>query len=369
LSEALVTRGSFRAAVAQALPPTQDPIAVWRSLGEAGVLERLFESNADSASSPDRTSLDELLAELDAKLPLGVVLSVCVQVASALPLLADLSARSVFAADVLSEALAGDAVVALAVTDAAAPGSDLLRAQTVLREKDGGSVLEGEKRWIANAEYCRYALVLARHQPANHFTSFRWLLVPASASGVSREPATSEHFHGSGVGHLRFDAVRIESEALVGSAGRGLAQFFDHLATERLAGALWSRSLCRRIMRETHAFLSAGPRWKNAAIRERFARCLVELHSVDALCATAEPAGRRGATRGTKAMLIKVACAGSVERILTECVSLRGADAFRDGGEARSLAEASMFGIAGGATGALLAGIAEHADELLEAAA
>jgi hypothetical protein len=64
-------------------------------------------------------------------------------------------------------------------------------------------------------------------------------------------------------------------------------------------------------------------------------------------------------------MALKAAYAESAERILSECVSLRGADSFRDGGLARLREQAAMFGIAGGATGAMLAGVADHADELL----
>jgi acyl-CoA dehydrogenase len=314
---------------------------VWRELGAEGAL--------------DEPELAELIGDLDRRLPLGVVLSVVVQVASALPLLRELAARSPLAGEVLEEALAGEAIVALAVTDGAAPGSDLLEAQTSLRE----TVLDGEKRWITNATQCDYALVLARHRPQSHFTSFRWVLVPAAAEGVSSEPATTELFAGSGVGHLRFDAVRLEPDHLVGPAGRGMPQFFDVVANERLAGALWARSLCRRVLRDTHSHLAAGPLWENAAIRERFARCLVDLRCLDALC-------ERLAGDRTDAMVLKVAGAGILDRVLAECANLRGADAFRDGGEAQLRAEATMWGIAGGATGALLAGIADHADDLLE---
>jgi acyl-CoA dehydrogenase len=318
---------------------------VWRGLGAEGAL--------------DQPELGELIADLDRRLPLGVVLSVVVQVASALPLLRELAARSPLAGEVLEEALAGEAIVALAVTDGAAPGSDLLEAQTSLRETGDGWVLDGEKRWITNATQCDHALVLARHRPASHFTSFRWVLVPAAAEGVSSEPATTGLFAGSGLGHLRFDGVRLEPDHLVGPPGRGLPQFFDHVARERLAGALWARSLCRRVLRDTHSHLAAGRLWDNAAIRERFARCLVDLRCLDALCEQLD-GGR------TDAMVLKVAGAGILDRVLAECASLRGADAFRDGGEAELRAEATMWGIAGGATGALLAGIADHADDLLE---
>lgn len=357
---------AFGPEVAAALPPAGGALEVWRALGSAGVLNRLY-----GASTPrvNRRLLDDLLAELDARLPVGVVLSVCVQVATVIPLLQDLALRSRAAAAVLAEALRGEAVVALAVTDSAAAGSDLLDAQTCIRTTPAGRFLEGRKLWITNAGHCDYVLALARHRAERHFTSFQWVLLPSATPGVSAEPAASELFAGSAVGHLRFDGVRLEPEHVVGASGRGLAQFFNHIHTERLAGALWGRSLCRRVLADTRTYLAGrqlngASQWDNAAIKERFARCLVELRCLDALCALEQD--DRPPSPSTGAMLLKAACAERVERILTECVSLRGADAFRDGGEARLRAEAAMFGIAGGATGALLAAIAEYADDVLD---
>ena len=70
----------LRRRVADAIDGATDPRTVWRRLGEAGVIAELRPAECPQG-------LDDLLAELDARLPLGVVLSVCVQVALALPLL------------------------------------------------------------------------------------------------------------------------------------------------------------------------------------------------------------------------------------------------------------------------------------------
>jgi acyl-CoA dehydrogenase len=95
--------------------------------------------------------------------------------------------------------------------------------------------------------------------------------------------------------------------------------------------------------------------WDNEAIRARFARCLVELRRMQALTADSV----------LSSMLLKAATAQSLDLVLTECVQLQGAEAFRAGGPAELLAGAAMFGVAGGATGAMLAGVAEHATDLL----
>ena len=355
---------AFRALVAGAADGAGTARALWRRLGQAGALDRLREAGPGAAV--DAGLLDDLLAELDARLPPGLVLSVCVQVATVIPLLRTAAAVSPLAAEVLAGALRGETIVALAATDAGAAGSALLDARTELRTEGAAVLLDGGKDWITNACHCDHALVLARRRPARHFTSFSWALVPAGRQGVSCLPATAEHFTGAGLGHLRFAAVSLGPAHVVGRPGRALAEFALQIGTERLAGALWARALCRRVLAETRDHLrrrplGEGTLWDNAAVRERFARCLVEWRGLDALCA----AQRVDPGPTSASMALKAACAEGVDRILGGCVELRGADAFRDGGLAGLRAQTAMFGIAGGATGAMLAGVADHADELL----
>lgn len=357
----------FRQAVSAALPDQDDAREVWASLGRAGLLATF---SAPGRHGIDQARLDALLSELDARLPLGVVLSVCVQVATVLPLLDEAAVDSPFAAKVLHQAIQGDALVALAVTDSACSGSNLLDMGTVVRDGASGSVLDGSKEWITNASQCDYALVLARHRPARHFTSFRWILVPSDTVGVQCRNASGTLFAGSAVGHLDFRAVQLLPEHLVGAPGRGLASFARQVGAERLAGALWARTLCRRVLTGTLQFLrhrpaQGGSLWDNAAVRERFARCVVEFQKLNAMCTTHADLADTGALSIGDGMVLKAAYADSAEYILTACVNLRGADAFRDGGEALLRAEAGMFGTAGGVSGTMLAGIADHAEDIL----
>lgn len=336
-----------------------DARQVWSALGRDGVLADLF----GDGPGPRLDRLDHLLSTLDETYPVGVVLSVCVQVATALPILRE-SAGTGTAAKAYEAAMRGDAMLALAVTDAGVAGSDLMSMQT-RAELTGKQVrLHGGKAWITNACQADFALVLARHRPARHFTSFLWVLVPTGAPGVSARPATDGMFAGSGVGHLHFDGVTLDRDHLLGAPGRGLPTFARHVATERIAGAYWARAMCRRVLADTYRALNSGPLWSNEAVRARFARCLVELRRLDAVCAHfARVAG--GPDALLSSMLLKAGTAESLDLVLGECVQLRGADAFGPGGPAQLRAEAAIFGIAGGASGAMLAGIAEHAPILL----
>lgn len=337
-----------------------DPGAVWRALGAAGIVEALYPDGVQ----PDPRRLSALLTELDARCPLGVTLSVCVQVATVLPLLAGATGPAERARRGM---LRGETVVALAVTDSAGSGSDLLDAATRVKLGDDGAVLDGGKDWITNATSCDAALVLARHREARHFTSFCWVLVPADAPGVTVGSA-GRAFAGSGVGHLCFAGVALGPDAVLGRPGRALAGFARQVGVKTDSrGAVGpgdvppdadgpARLAAAAAGRDGHA---VGPPRGPRAVRP------VPGRRAPARRAVRAAAGRAG---GRPVRGRRDAAEGQRRRDRGPGRRRGGAPArrgrVRDGGEAQLRTEAAMFGIAGGATGAMLAGIADHADEL-----
>jgi citronellyl-CoA dehydrogenase len=344
---------------------------VWRTLGRAGVLAELYPTptSADRLGvRPRHDPLRDLLTELDSRYPTGVVLAVCVQVATAVPVLSSAVANPVVRA-AYEAALAGETVVSLAATDAATAGSDLVNLGTRLDLTDDSVTVTGGKRWITNAVTADWHLVLGRHRPQPHFTSLAWALVPAGAPGVTARPAGTDMFGGSGVGHLDFDGVVLDRSHVVGAPGRGLAVFGRHVTTERLAGAQWGSARARRVLVETRHHLQrrrlgGRPLWENEAVRERFARCLLEWWRLDGLAARFADALDAPQSLATS-MLLKSAVAEGLDAVLAGCLQLHGASGFTEHGLAQVRAESVMFGIAGGATEAMLAGVADGADQLL----
>ncbi|MEV4462805.1 acyl-CoA dehydrogenase family protein [Micromonospora echinofusca] len=345
-------------AALRGLATPADARAVWRALGEHGLLRDLAPAD-----------LPGLLGTLDAHCPVGVVLSVCVQVASALPVLreqVDAGPQDGPVRAAYLDAVAGRATLALAATDRDGAGSDLMELGTTVRIDDRSLVLDGGKRWITNARTAAYALVLARHRPQRHFTSFVWVLVPTDAPGVRVSATRGTPLGGAGLGDLHFDQVRLDRSYLVGRPGRGMVSFARHIATERFAGGVWAAAMCRRVLADTHRRLverplGTGRAWDNPAIRERFARCVVEAWRIEAAC----DAHRESTEPLVTSMLLKVSVAQGLDVVLGECAALLGAEAYAEGGLAQLRAAAGMFATAGGATGAMLAGIAEHVPDLL----
>ncbi|MFE3640622.1 acyl-CoA dehydrogenase family protein [Streptomyces sp. NPDC059169] len=348
-----------------ALPPTADGAAVWAVLGEAGGVGRAYRDSSVRAGV-DPGGLGAVLDALDSRFSIAATLSASVQLATALPILA--TGTGPVVERLLERALTGRATVALAATDETA-GTDLAGLRTRARF-DGDTVeVTGEKRWIANATTAEAFLVLARHREGRHFTHFSWVLVPADAPGVTVRAADSALFAGSGAGHAEFHNVCLSRDHVVGRVGLGLPVFARHIAAERLAGALWGVSLCRRVLADTHRRLSArahgeGSLWDLESVRQRFAVCLVRLRELRALTDAWAEQVATGYDTGAGATL-KAAAGATVGHVLGECAQLWGAAGFASGGMQEIRAQAALFGIGGGATEVVLGLVAEDAERIL----
>lgn len=351
------------------LPADASAAQVWSALGAAGVITGLYRSDDPALPVATPGRLAALLAAVDARGNNGVTLSVLVQAASAVPLLASAAGGSVPLRCAVARLVAGRSSVALAATDADAAGSDLSELGTEVAIGSDVLVLNGGKRWITSACWADYLLVLARHRPGRHFTSFVWVLVPASAAGVSVRPADSGLLTGAGLGHITLDEVRLPIDHLLGRPGRGMAAFARQMGVERLAGAQWAVALTSRVLADTQKRLvrrsSAGqPLWHNDTVRQRFATALVRVRQLRALCdVLGDPvvAGQDA----TGAALLKAAAGLTVDAVLAVCAQLQGADGFAVGAAQEIRAEAAVFGIGGGVTELMLAVVADNCDSVL----
>ncbi|MEU2618173.1 acyl-CoA dehydrogenase family protein [Streptomyces sp. NPDC007157] len=352
-------------AALDALPRTASGALVWAALGRAGLVTRGYHDGVVPTGA-DPVGLAGLLTAVDARFSIASTLSVSVQLATALPVLA--TGRTPVARHALERALTGQVTIALAATDVTA-GTDLTALRTRVRIEDDALEVAGEKNWIANTTTAGYFLVLARHRPGRHFTHFTWVLVPADAPGVTVRPADSALFAASGVGHVTFDGVRLDRDHVLGRIGFGLPVFVRHIGTERLAGAQWGVALCRRVLEDTLRHVRGRPHgegslWDLEGVRQRFATCLVRVRELQALVAQyAEPVTLRHDT--TAAATLKAAAGSTVNHVLTECGQLWGAAGFATGGIQEVRAQAALFGIGGGANEVVLGAVADAAESIL----
>ncbi len=165
------------------------------------------------------------------------------------------------AAQWLPRIIAGEAVVALALTEPRG-GSDAGNLALSARPTDTGYVLDGEKSSISMADQADAALVFARtgriEDGARGVSAF---LVPLKASGVSMSRYNDLGSKAVGRGSIFFDAVEVPRGNLIGDEGAGFVQVmqgFDFsralIGLQCVAAAQASLDESWAYVQERHAF-------------------------------------------------------------------------------------------------------------------
>lgn len=130
--------------------------------------------------------------------------------------------------------IAGEAMVAIAVTEPAA-GSDVSNLRTVARPVPGGWRITGEKIAISHAMNAAAALVYAREPGSTGYGGISCFLVPLDTEGVTRSHTVGMGALPLGWGGLAFEDVFVPTDHLVGEPGRGFAGAMSHFDFSRPA--------------------------------------------------------------------------------------------------------------------------------------
>ncbi|MBX3198103.1 MAG: acyl-CoA dehydrogenase [Labilithrix sp.] len=190
----------------------------------------LFQALSDTSSIEDGCRRLARLAH--ASEDLGVFLSIIAAAGLAVPILR--RGASAHAEQLLEDALAGRAVLAVAITERGA-GSDVAAIRTTLtRAADGSLRLDGSKWHITNAPACDAMIVFA----VDATTDDRWLtavVVYADDPGVRVGPELSLiGCKGSPTGEIWFDDVRVPEGRVLGRAREGRALLDLAFVRERI---------------------------------------------------------------------------------------------------------------------------------------
>ncbi|WP_320065527.1 acyl-CoA dehydrogenase family protein [Micromonospora sp. RTGN7] len=185
--------------------------------------------------------LIECLAEADV---LAVGLGLSMQADIAMPYLVG-SASSEQQARWLPNAVAGHAIVALAMTEPGA-GSDVGSiATTAVREGDH-YVVNGSKTFITNGTNADLVITAVRTGPGKNLSL---LVIPTTAPGFARgAPLRKVGQHAAATCELFFNDVRVPIADRLGAEGDGLAIIKRHLTQERLAVAAHAEAQARRAL-------------------------------------------------------------------------------------------------------------------------
>jgi cyclohexanecarboxyl-CoA dehydrogenase len=159
------------------------------------------------------------------------------------------------AANWLPRIIAGEAVVALALTEPRG-GSDAGNLVLSARPTDTGYLLNGEKSSISMADQADAALVFARtgrvEDGARGVSAF---LVPLKASGVSTSRYNDLGSKAVGRGSIFFDAVEVPRGNLIGDEGAGFVQVMQGFDFSRALIGLQCAAAAQASLDESWAYV------------------------------------------------------------------------------------------------------------------
>ena len=132
----------------------------------------------------------------------------------------------------LPELLTGKARTCIAITEPHA-GSDVANVQTTAKKQGNHYIVNGEKKWITNGIWAKYApMVVRTGGPGAGGLSM--LVVDLEAPGVSRRRLDVQGQRAGGTTYIELDNVKVPAENLVGEEGRGMIYTMTNFNWERL---------------------------------------------------------------------------------------------------------------------------------------
>jgi acyl-CoA dehydrogenase len=140
-------------------------------------------------------------------------------------------------ARVLPPVLAGDKIMALAITEPGG-GSDVAALRTSARREGETFVVDGEKTFITSGMRADFYTVAVRTDPqAGGTRGISLLLVERDTPGFTRTQLHKMGWWASDTAHLRFDGCRVPVANLVGPEGAGFRAIIHNFNAERFSMA------------------------------------------------------------------------------------------------------------------------------------
>ena len=235
----------------------------------------------------------------------------------------------------LARLASGRAIGAFALSEPDA-GSDAGNQQTVAHLDDRGYVISGRKVWVANAEAADIAIVFAATQPGAKGRGISAFLVPLDAPGISRTASDSLGVRGLGCMDLTFTDVRVDADALVGTAGHGFRLAMRALEGGRVAIAAQSLGVGNAALnealtyaRERHAF--GQPIGNFQAIQFQLSDLATDLEAARMLTWKAADARDRQPRASVEAAMAKLQASEAAHRAADRAMQILASAGYRRG--------------------------------------
>lgn len=265
----------------------------------------------------------------------------------------------------LPEALAGNLILAIAVTEPDA-GSDVAGIRSTAVKEDGGWRINGRKTFITNGVYGGLTIVAARTDPDNKY-GISMFLVPAGTEGFSVAKKLDKHgWRCSDTAELVLDDVFVPDDQLLGTPHRGFYETMKNFQNERMVlvgmgvgAAQKAIDMTLTYTQERKAF--GGHLFDLGAIRQRVAMDQSKLDAVRASMYHAAWLGEQGVDNVKEMSGVKAWGCEVINRVMYNCVQFHGGTGFMSESNIERLyRDARVLPIGGGATEVMLEEVAKR---------
>ncbi|MEE4120844.1 MAG: acyl-CoA dehydrogenase family protein [Paracoccaceae bacterium] len=235
----------------------------------------------------------------------------------------------------LEKTRSGAAIAAFALTEPAS-GSDVANIATEARAEGNGWALDGEKTWISNGGIADIYTVFARTGEGPAAKGLSCFLVPADTPGlevVERLEVSAPH----PLAHLRFDGVRLPTDARIGEPGKGFRIAMSVLDVFRSTVGAAALGFARRALDETlgrvrERHLFGAPMSELQMVQGHVADMALGVDAAALLVYRAAWTKDMGAERVSReAAMAKLHATETAQKVIDAAVQLHGGDGVRAG--------------------------------------
>ena len=229
----------------------------------------------------------------------------------------------------LPRLVSGDAVAALAMSEAGA-GSDV-KALATRAIRDGDNyVVNGSKTFISNGASADLIITAVKTDPTAGRDGLSLLVIEGDSPGLTRGRKLEKlGLKAQDLAELSFDDVVVPAENLLGHEGRGFGYLTENLAQERLSIAVNSQAAAVKALHDTidytkgrKAFGTMVASFQNTKFE--LAACATDIEAGQSLLDRALLAHENGELSAADAAMVKLFCTELQGRVIDRCLQLHG---------------------------------------------
>ncbi len=255
----------------------------------------------------------------------------------------------------LTPAIAGDAVVSIAVSEASG-GSDVAALKTTAKKDGGDYIINGSKMWITNAAQADWLCLLVNTGDGPVHMNKTLVIVPTKLSGVTIGAKIDKlGMRASDTCPVFFEDVRVPQRHRIGEEGMGFMMQMVQFQEERLCGALSTLRGMERVIDATIAYTKerttfGRPLIDNQVIHFRFAELKTEVECLRSLVYRAVEEYQGGTDVTMLASMAKLKAGRLAREVADSCLQYWGGMGFTwENVAARAFRDTRLLSIGGGA--------------------